>query len=61
MLVPSASSLVREVFHEEEREMTRLYDAKLRVLAQGYWAASAEAQKLHEAGLLERPEASTVA
>ncbi|MCX8181239.1 MAG: hypothetical protein N3E41_07715 [Thermofilaceae archaeon] len=59
-LIPSAAGLVGEVFREEERELTRLYDATLRVLAQGYWTSGAIAQKLYEAGLLERPEASAV-
>ncbi|MEM0376238.1 MAG: AAA family ATPase [Thermofilum sp.] len=57
-LIPSAAGLVGEVFREEDRELTRLYDATLRVLAQGYWNASAVAQRLYEAGLIDRPQAS---
>lgn len=59
-LIPSAAGLVGEVFREEERELTKLYDACLRVLAQGYWSAGAVAQKLHEAGIIESPQASYV-
>ncbi|MEM2410149.1 MAG: ATP-binding protein [Thermofilaceae archaeon] len=59
-LIPSAAGLIGEVFREEERELTRLYDATLRMLAQGYWSAGAVALKLHEAGLIDRPQASHV-
>ncbi len=58
-LAASASGLVGEVF-EEERKLTRLYDAMLRLLAAGYWSSRALAQKLYEAGLLERPEMGVV-
>jgi len=58
LLVASASGLVGEVFREEERTLTQLYDAVLRLLALGYWSSAALAQKLHEARLLPRPEAS---
>uniref|UniRef100_A0A7C4FEG0 ATP-binding protein n=1 Tax=Thermofilum pendens TaxID=2269 RepID=A0A7C4FEG0_THEPE len=60
LLVASASGLVGEVFREEERKLTQLYDAVLRLLALGYWSSAALAQKLHEARLLPRPEASLV-
>uniref|UniRef100_A0A7J3X5F9 ATP-binding protein n=1 Tax=Thermofilum pendens TaxID=2269 RepID=A0A7J3X5F9_THEPE len=60
LLVASASGLVGEVFREEERKLTQLYDAILRLLALGYWSSAALAQKLHEARLLPRPEASLV-
>jgi hypothetical protein len=51
---------VGEIFREEERALTQLYDAVLRLLALGYWSSAALAQKLHEARLLARPEASHV-
>jgi hypothetical protein len=60
LLIASASGLVGEVFREEERKLTQLYDAILRLLALGYWSSAALAQKLHEARLLPRPEASLV-
>lgn len=60
LLIASASGLVGEVFREEERTLTQLYDAVLRLLALGYWSSAALAQKLHEARLLPRPEASLV-
>ena len=50
-LVPAARGLVGEVFEEEERSLTRLYDAALRLLAEGYWRASDLAARLAEAGL----------
>jgi hypothetical protein len=60
LLAASASGLVGEIFREEERALTQLYDAVLRLLALGYWSSAALAQKLHEARLLARPEASHV-
>jgi len=57
MLSASTVGLIGEVFEEEERKLTRLYDAVLRLLADGYWSSRDMAQKLFEAGLLERPEA----
>ena len=50
-LVPAARGLVGEVFEEEERSLTRLYDAALRLLAEGYWRAADLAARLAEAGL----------
>ena len=56
-LLPAARGLVGEVFEEEERQLTRLYDAVLRLLAEGYWRAADIAQRLHQAGLAPSPEA----
>lgn len=59
-LVPIATSLVGEVFYEEEKQLTRLYEATLRFLAQGYWSSKALAQKLYEARLLSSPQPGVV-
>jgi len=52
MLVASASGLIGEVFLEEERQLTRLYDALLRLLASGCWSPKVIAARLYSAGLL---------
>ncbi len=54
-LIPSAQGLVGEVFEEEERQLTRLYDAVLRLLAKGYWRAADIAARLYDAGLSTSP------
>ena len=54
------SGLIGEVFEEEERKLTRLYDATLRLLALGYWSSRDLAQRLYDAGLLERAEPGVV-
>ncbi len=59
-LAPVASGLVGEVFKEEERMLTRLYDAVLRELALGTWSAKTLAKRLHDAGLLPTPHPSSV-
>ena len=59
-LEPAARGLIGEVFEEEERQLTRLYDAVLSLLAQGYWSAASLAKKLHEAGLVSKPAPSSV-
>lgn len=60
ILAPSAAGLVGEVFLEEERSITRLYDATLRLLADGYWSSATIAAKLYEQGLIQSPSQSTV-
>jgi len=60
LLASSATGLVGEIFEEEERKLTRLYDAVLRFLALGYWSSRDLAQKLYEAKLIQRPEAGVV-
>ena len=59
-LSPVASGLVGEVFEEEERSLTRLYEATLRLVASGVWSAAELAARLYEAGLVDKPSASTV-
>ena len=55
-----ASSLVGEVFSEEERRLTRLYDAVLRLLGTGVWDSRSLANILYQRGLIEAPSPSTV-
>ncbi len=54
-LTPVSSSLIGEVFTEEEKQLTRLYEALLKLLAQHYWSSKALAQKLYEAKLVSSP------
>ncbi len=39
-LVPAARGLIGEVFSEEDRQLSRIYEAVLQLLAQGYWRAA---------------------
>ncbi len=55
-LVPAARGLIGEVFVEEERQLSRVYDATLRLLAGGYWRASDIAARLYAAGLVSSPQ-----
>jgi len=59
-LVSSVSGLIGEIFEEEDRRLTRLYDAVLRLLAKGYWSSSDIAQKLYEFRLIGKPEMGIV-
>lgn len=59
-LVPAAQGLLGEVFFEEERQLTRLYEGVLRLLALGVWNVGALAQKLYSAGLTSTPHPSAV-
>ena len=59
-LTASVNGLVGEIFEEEERKLTRLYDATLRLLALGYWSSRGLAQRLYAAGLLEGAEMGVV-
>ena len=59
-LASCVSGLVGEIFEEEERRLTRLYDAILRLLALGYWSSRDLAHVLYDAGLLERAEPGVV-
>jgi len=56
----AAEGLLGEVFLEEERSLTRAYEAALRVLASGEWRLNVIAQVLHSAGLLASPAPSAV-
>jgi len=59
-LVSSVSGLIGEVFEEEDRKLTRLYDAVLRLLSLNYWSSADIAQKLYESRLIEKPEMGIV-
>ncbi|NPA96638.1 MAG: ATP-binding protein [Crenarchaeota archaeon] len=59
-LAPVATSLIGEVFTEEEKQLTRLYEATLRLLAEGYWSSKSLAQKLFEARLISAPHPGIV-
>ncbi len=54
-LVPVARGLVGEVFSEEERQLTRLYDTVLSLLARGVWRAAEIAHSLYSLGLVSSP------
>jgi len=54
-LAPVARGLVGEVFVEEERRLTRLYESVLELLASGFWRAADIAQHLHSLGLVSEP------
>lgn len=56
----AASALVGEVFGEEERQLTRLYDAVLRLLASGLWSSKALAAHLYNAHLISSPSPGIV-
>ncbi len=59
-LTPASLSLIGEVFTEEEKQLTRLYEALLKLLAQRYWSSKVLAQKLYEARLLSSPSPGVV-
>ncbi len=59
-LAPISISLIGEVFTEEEKQLTRLYEALLRLLAQQYWSSKTLAQKLYEARLISSPQLGVV-
>ncbi|RUM47965.1 MAG: hypothetical protein DSY37_01065 [Hyperthermus sp.] len=52
MLAQMVRGLVGEVFEEEERRLTRLYEAALRLLAAGVWSSARLAGLLYQRGLL---------
>jgi len=52
--------LVGEVFEEEERRLTRLYEAVLRLLGAGVWSSNRMASMLYQRGLLPRASPSLV-
>ncbi len=59
-LAVTPSSLIGEVFGEEEKQLTRLYDTVLRLLAHHYWSSKLLAQKLYELKLLSEPHPGIV-
>lgn len=52
-LVMSASGLVGEVFEDEERSLTELYDAVLRLVGEGIWNSAEIADLLIARGLIK--------
>ena len=52
LLTGSVRGLIGEVFHLEDRKLTRLYDTVLYLLSRGYWSSQAIAQKLYEHRLI---------
>ncbi len=55
-LALASRGLIGEVFVEEERHLTRVYESTLQLLAKGYWRANDIAVKLYEAGLTSSPQ-----
>ena len=55
-LFPAVKGLIGEVFVEEERQLSRVYEATLKLLAEGYWRAGDIAAKLYNAGLVKTPQ-----
>ncbi len=58
-LALAAEGLIEEVFVEEERNLTRTYEATLRLLATGEWRLNVISQKLYSAGLTSNPSPTT--
>jgi len=58
-LADMAKGLVGEVFQEEERALTRLYDSILHLLGAGVWRASELSSLLYARGLLSKPVPAT--
>ncbi|RLC33264.1 MAG: ATP-binding protein, partial [Candidatus Nealsonbacteria bacterium] len=56
----TASGLIGGVFLEEERQLTHLYDAVLRLLADGYWSSKIITAKLYDMGLISAPNPGIV-
>jgi hypothetical protein len=60
-LITIARSLIGEVFEEEERQLTRLYEAVLRLLGAGVWNTAKLAALLYQRGLLSSYSPGAVA
>ncbi|OYT55140.1 MAG: hypothetical protein B6U76_06695 [Desulfurococcales archaeon ex4484_217_2] len=59
-LTDSVRALIGEVFGEEDRMLTRVYDATLRLLARGIWSSLKIANLLYARGLLSSASPSVV-
>ena len=59
-LIPIVEGLVGEVFLEEERQLTKLYETLLRLLAMREWNIKVLANKLYSLGLTSSPQPSSV-
>lgn len=60
LLLETARGLIGEVFWEEDRRLTSLYEAVLRLLGAGVWDAARMATVLHGRGLISTPSPGTV-
>ncbi len=60
ILIPVVQGLVGEVFLEEERQLTRVYEALLRLLALRVWNIKLIAHRLYSLGLTSSPQPSSV-
>ncbi len=60
LLLEAARGLVGEVFFEEDRRLTMLYEAVLRLLGAGVWDAARMAALLRARGLIASPSPGTV-
>jgi len=59
-LAPAARGLIGEVFEEEERMLTRSYDAILKLLAKRVWSPRELSARLYSSGLLDSPNPGRV-
>lgn len=59
-LIPIVQGLIGEVFLEEERQLTRLYEALLRLLALRMWNIKLLAHRLYSLGLTSTAQPSSV-
>ena len=59
-LTMTVKGLIGEVFGEEERKLTRLYEETLKLLGAGYWSPGEIAHTLYTRGLIENPSPGTV-
>lgn len=60
ILIPIVQGLIGEVFLEEERQLTKLYEALLRLLALRNWNIKMLAHRLYGLGLTSTPQPSSV-
>ncbi len=60
ILVPIVNGLIGEVFLEEERRLTKLYEAILRLLALREWNIKMLANKLYNISLISSPQPTSV-
>ena len=60
LLASTARSLIGEIFTEEERQLTKTYDAILQETATPHISPHEIAIKLHARGLLEKPSPGTI-
>ncbi|MCE4606261.1 MAG: hypothetical protein F7B59_02895 [Desulfurococcales archaeon] len=59
-LAMAVKGLIGEVFSEEDRKLTRLYEEVLKLLGSGYWNPREISHTLYARGLIETPSPGTV-